>query len=374
MDILVINVGSSSVKLGVFDKQATQQLFNITLETKNCLEKSIHQIPSLLNNHGFSDFAMVGHRIAHGGSFFRTPCVISPSVESAIEQCSPLAPSHNPYNLLGIRLAQHQWPQATHIAVFDTAFHQTIPDYASTYAVPKAWRDLGVRRYGFHGMSHQYVMQQATKELGIPASKLNIISCHLGNGASICAMKEGISIDTSMGMTALEGLIMGTRPGDVDPGLFAFLAREVNLSPEQIDHTLYHESGLKALSGISHDMREIEAQAQTGDQNAQLAIESYCYRVRKYIGAYVAAMDGVDILAFTGGVGENSSLIRHKTCATLKFCDARLDLNKNQTCQVDAEKVTQIHASSSKIKIMVIKCQEEKVIAREVAKFQPSDS
>jgi acetate kinase len=327
--VLTINAGSSSVKFGVFDISKNQQLFKSEFQNVTSTEEAIKKIPETLRANGISALEAVGHRVAHGGEKFQDARVIDLSVIKSIEQCVPLAPLHNPPALAGIRIAGAAWPGVPQVAVFDTAFHQTIPDRATTYAVPQSWRDTGLRRYGFHGTSHKYVMLRVAEELGTSVKQLRIISCHLGNGASVCAIERGASVDTSMGMTALEGLVMGTRSGDIDPGLFAHLNRTLGLSVDKIEHALYQDSGLAALSGSGNDMRDIEKRAAEGDKNAQLAIQVYAYRARKYIGAYAATMAGFDVLAFTGGIGENSVSMRRRICTGFEFLGLALDEDRN---------------------------------------------
>ena len=362
MRILVINAGSSSVKFGVFE--GGEHVFKHSLDGLEHIEPALEKIPSILKENTYEDFDAIGHRIAHGGEAFLESCLIDSQVISAIESCVPLAPLHNPPNLAGIRIAQKTWPDLPQVAVFDTAFHQTMPQKAITYAVPQEWRDLGLRRYGFHGTSHKYVMQRVAEELSKSPEDLKIISCHLGNGASICAIDRGASVDTSMGMTALEGLVMGTRSGDVDPGLFAFLHRTQGLTADQIEKSLYSESGLKALAG-SNDMRVIEDKAADGDKIAQLALDIYAYRVRKYIGAYTAAMGGVDVLAFTGGIGEHSASMRKRTCEGLDFMGLDFDEKKNAAVKLEGFEAPQIQKDNAKVKVIVTQTREQWMIARE---------
>lgn len=362
MRILVINAGSSSVKFGVFDNG--EHVFKHSLDKLENIETALQKIPGILTENGYENFDAVGHRIAHGGAGFLESHVIDSKVISAIESCVPLAPLHNPPNLAGIRMAQKHWPDAPQVAVFDTAFHQTMPERALTYAVQQDWRNLGLRRYGFHGTSHKYVMQRAAEELGQAPEELRIISCHLGNGASICAINQGVSVDTSMGMTALEGLVMGTRSGDVDPGLFAFLYRTQGLTPDQIEKRLYSDSGLKALAE-TNDMRVIEQKAAEGDEKARLALDVYAYRVRKYIGAYAAVMNGADVLAFTGGIGEHSATTRSLICAGLDFMGLDLDEGKNKAVVLKAYEAPQIQKDSAQTKIIVTQTREQWMIARE---------
>lgn len=391
MKILVFNAGSSSLKLGVFDmssedsrvfkaefegfkdgtctlhyrvggEQGAEQKRNESLDT---VEDAIVRVPEILKEFGFADFDAVGHRVAHGGERFHDATLIDAEVLKHIEGCTPLAPLHNPANLKAITISRDLWPNVPQIAVFDTAFHHTIPDRATTYAVPKEWRDKGLRRYGFHGTSHKYVGLRVARELGKPVTDLQIISCHLGNGASVCAINRGFSIDTSMGMTPLEGLVMGTRSGDVDPGMFTYLARELGLSVEEIERQLYANSGLKALAG-SHDLREVEQKAAEGDADAQLAINVYAYRVRKYIGAYAAAMGGVDVIAFTGGIGENSASMRRRVCDKFEFLGLHLDDDKNQAVKLKGFEAPQVQSFDSRIKVIVTQTCEQLMIAQEV--------
>ena len=362
MRILVINAGSSSVKFGVFE--GGEHVFKQSLDGLEHIEPALEKIPGILKENTYEDFDGIGHRIAHGGEAFLESCLIDSQVISAIESCVPLAPLHNPPNLAGIRIAQKSWPDLPQVAVFDTAFHQTMPQKAVTYAVPQEWRDLGLRRYGFHGTSHKYVMQRVAEELSKSPEDLKIISCHLGNGASICAIDRGASVDTSMGMTALEGLVMGTRSGDVDPGLFAFLYRTQGLTADQIEKSLYSESGLKALAG-SNDMRVLEQRAADGDKKAQLAIDIYAYRVRKYIGAYGAAIGGVDALAFTGGIGEHSAAMRKRICEGLNFMGLDFDEKKNAAVKLEGFEAPQIQKDSSKVKVIVTQTREQWMIAKE---------
>jgi acetate kinase len=265
-----------------------------------------------------------------------------------------------------VRLARAVWPDVPQIAVFDTAFHLTAPAFATTYAVPEEWRAAGLRRFGFHGTSHKYVALRAAEALGQPADRLQIVSCHLGNGASVCAINRGQSMDTSMGLTPLEGLVMGTRSGDLDPGAFGFLSRRLGLTVEQVEAALYNDSGLKALAG-SGDMRAAEDRAAAGDPAAQLAIEIYAYRARKYIGAYAAAMGGLDAIVFTGGIGENSASMRRRICDGLEFMGLMLDHDRNQTVDLADHAAPQIQAWGSRIRVIVTETAEQLQIARETA-------
>ena len=367
--VLTINAGSSSVKFAVYDTSASRQLFKSELERVESVDEAVRRIPALLKAQGIAVPDAVGHRVAHGGEKLRDACAIDAGVIAAIEACVPLAPMHNPSALAGIRAAAEAWPGVPQVAVFDTAFHRTIPSRASTYAVPRAWRDAGARRYGFHGTSHKYVMLRVAEELKTRPEELRIVSCHLGNGASACAIERGESVDTSMGMTALEGLVMGTRPGDLDPGLFAHLERTLGLSGAEVERSLYHESGLAALSGAGPDMRDIERRAAEGDRDAQLAIQVYAYRVRKYIGAYAAAMRGIDALAFTGGIGENSASMRRRICSGLEFLGLALDEDRNASVRLAGSEALQIQSDTSRVRVLVTRTREQWMIALETARI-----
>ncbi|MCK5284968.1 MAG: acetate/propionate family kinase [Alphaproteobacteria bacterium] len=388
MKILVLNAGSSSIKLSLFDTYNDTLLFKCIFErfkndgctlvffTNNKKESKkltfsttievFENLEDILKDFDLPKFDAVGHRVVHGGDKFINTAIIDDVVLKQIDECTNLAPLHNPLNLAGVKAARKIWPEKPHIAVFDTAFHHTIPEQAYSYAVPKKWRDAGVRRYGFHGASHKYIATRTAQEFCSPVTNLRIISCHLGNGASICAIDRGFSVDTSMGMTALEGLVMGTRCGDVDPGIFNFLNKNMGMSLKEIENALYNESGLKGLSGIGNDLRDIEKAAMDGNHVAQLAIGVYAYRVRKYIGAYAAVLQGVDALTFTGGIGQNSAIMRRRICDGLEFLG--LDLDDDKNISVDLGKsfdAPQIQRVNSRIKVFVTRTREELMIAKE---------
>lgn len=399
MQILVFNAGSSSLKFGVFDTNSKDSRifkgeFNrfekdyCTLhyrcggeqgtsksraEKINSIALAIQSIPRILNEFGFNAFEAVGHRVAHGGPNCNHAALIDDDLLTYIKKCTPLAPLHNPIFIEAIELSQRLWPDLPQIAVFDTAFHHTIPDYAYTYAIPLAWRELGLRRYGFHGSSHQYIALRTAQELDKPLRQLKIISCHLGSGASICAIDGGKSIDTSMGMTPLEGLVMGTRSGDVDPGIFAFLARELALDSIEVERRLYSDSGLKGLTG-SADLRDVERLSSDGDTAAQLALNVYAYRVRKYIGAYVAAMGGVDVLVFTGGVGENSAAMRYRICTQFEYLGMSLDAEKNHALKLIGFEAPHIQSAHSQVQILVTQTCEQWMISQEVKALLQNES
>lgn len=368
MLVLVLNAGSSSLKCSVFDTVADLQLFKTSFERLDNLEDALQQIPGLLEKAGVTDFEAIAHRVVHGGVKFRDACLITEDVIETIAEYSKLAPLHNPCALTCIKTAGQLWPKLPQIAVFDTAFHQTIPERAFVYAIPKLWRDTGLRRYGFHGTSHKYVMQHVAAALHATPQDIRLISCHLGNGASVCAIDRGVSVDTSMGMTSLEGLVMGTRSGDVDPGLFAHLERTLGLSADEIEDGLYNRSGLAALSGAGNDMRDIEQRAAAGDRNSQLAIQVYAYRVHKYIGAYAAVMGGVDVIAFTGGIGENSASMRKRICERFDFIGLAFDDDANTSIKLAGHEVAAMHQPHSRVKVVVTATREQWMIAREAAR------
>jgi len=367
MRILVLNAGSSSIKYGIFDTAQNVELHKGELDRVKDVSAGITEIPARLIVAGYKEFNAIGHRIAHGGEAFHEAALVDDKIIKIIDALTPLAPQHNPPGLAGIRAAQKHWPGVPQVAVFDTAFHCTIPDRAYTYAIPLEWRQGGARRYGFHGTSHKYIMLRAAEHLQTPPEQLRTISCHLGNGASVCAIERGVSVDISMGMTPLEGLVMGSRSGDVDPGLFTHLERTMGLSASMVEQSLYNDSGLKALSGISNDMRDIEEHAARGDNAAQLAINVYAYRVRKYIGSYAAAMGGADVIVFTGGIGENSAQMRKRICERLDFIGVAFNDDKNIAVKLESSSVAEIHQPQSRIKVLVTETQEKWMIAKETA-------
>ena len=272
------------------------------------------------------DVGAVGHRVVHGGERFSEPALITPEVLDAVRACVPLAPLHNPANIAGIEAARAAFPHLPQVAVFDTAFHQSMPEVAFRYAVPEAWyRQHGVRRYGFHGTSHAFVAAEAAQVLGRPLAELNLVTAHLGNGCSVCAVAGGRSVDTSMGLTPLEGLVMGTRSGDVDPGLHDFIARQAGLSLSEVTAALNRESGLLGLSGLSNDMRELEEAAARGHAGARLAVEAFVYRLAKQMAGMAVALGRVDALVFTGGIGENSAAVRGAVLTRLGVLGAAVD-------------------------------------------------
>jgi len=316
-----------------------------------------------------ADINAVGHRVVHGGERFRQSVLISDEVLSGIEECIELAPLHNPANIKGIMAAREVFgPGLPQVAVFDTAFHQTLPETAFLYAIPyQLYRRHKIRRYGFHGTSHRYVAYRYRQLLGIPREKVNVISLHLGNGCSAAAIKDGKSIDTSMGMTPLEGLVMGTRSGDIDAAVIDYLSNKEGLSAHEVESLLNKQSGLIGISGLTNDMRELQAEAkENSDPRAQLAIDIFCYRAKKYIGSYLAAMDGADAIIFTGGIGENSAEVRAKICEGLKWMGVILDANNNKA-MIGGEEGP-ITNYESRLAAYVIPTDEELLIARDTVR------
>ena len=323
MKILVINSGSSSIKYKLFDMPFQRLL------SKGSIDQ-IGEIGSKFSNH-YSGLKIileeirfvdaVGHRVVHGAEKFKKPTLVDKNVIREIKKCCAIAPLHNPANLAGILACQKLLPGLKQVAVFDTAFHQSIPEHAYIYGLPyDYYQKLGVRKYGFHGTSHEYVAMEASRILNKPLNKLKLITCHLGNGCSITAIDQGKSVDTSMGFTPLEGLVMGTRCGDTDPALITHIMRKKKIDTKEMDRILNKESGLKGISGISNDMRLLERKANAGNRRAKLARDIFVYRIRKYIGAYLAVLRGLDALVFTAGIGENQPNIRDKICQGLFAC------------------------------------------------------
>lgn len=390
MSILVINAGSSSVKYQLFamakhqvlasglvdrigeseslhrhqwlDAEAHQQSHDLTCQISDH-HQALEQVVNQLTQHGtldsLNDLSAIGHRVVHGGEAFKQPVLITQAVIDTIKAMIPLAPLHNPANLQGIEVAQALCPNVPQVAVFDTAFHQTMPDYAFHYAIPDhLYRDYQVRRYGFHGTSHHYVAKQAAQFLSSELDTLNLITLHLGNGCSAAAIQAGHCIDTSMGMTPLEGLMMGTRCGDIDPALHFYLMREGHLTPDQLERLLNKESGLKGICGSS-DMREVAEKAEQGDEQAQLARSMFAYRVKKIIGSYSAVLGRVDAIVFTGGMGENDAALRQQICEKLEGLGIKL----GSTQQTKNTPIQSLQATASPVKVLVIPTNEELEIA-----------
>lgn len=391
MKVAVINSGSSSIKYEVFDTRDLSllatgliekigstggQLRQKKLKADGTFDEQIHKKP--LENHleAFELLASVnihdriikddaellgiGHRVVHGGETFREPALIDPKAIDAIRKLIPLAPLHNPANVLGIEAAQKRFVGVPQVAVFDTAFHHTLPPAAYRYAVPhELYEKYHVRKYGFHGSSHGFVAKEAAIHMGKPLPEMNLIILHLGNGASASAIQNGKSIDTSMGMTPLEGLVMGTRCGDIDPSLPFYLMRQTGMKPDDIENLLNRDSGLKGVCGAS-DMREILDRASKGDERAELAIQMFCYRIKKYIGSYYAVLGRLDALVFTGGIGENACAIRKRVCEGLEHMGISIDSGKNNAAGGNR---AEIQKNGHSVRVLVVKTNEEREIA-----------
>lgn len=392
MKILVLNCGSSSVKYKLIDTE------NDTVMAEGGVEKiglpdgflkyklsdgskairelglvdhkgAVKAVLDILTDpevgciRSYSEIGAVGHRVVHGGEKFSKSVLLTDEVLQQIKDCYDLAPLHNPANVTGIEAVEEILPGVKQVGVFDTAFHQTMPAKSFMYALPyKYYKEDGVRRYGFHGTSHRYVSQRVCEILGVDINKEKIITCHVGNGGSITAVLYGKSVDTSMGLTPAEGLMMGTRVGDVDPGALTYLMKKHNLSADELQKIINKESGVLGITELSSDMREIEAADKAGDPRAHLALEMYEQRITKYIGAYAAEMGGVDIIVFTGGVGENQTGLRGNVCRPLGFMGVELDEQLNMTTRGTE---TVISAPSSKVKVVVVPTDEEMMIARD---------
>lgn len=391
MNVLVLNCGSSSIKYKLYDmanesvlaqggverigldeafikvkldngdkKQIMRDLpthkEGVALVFECLLDPEIGAIKSL------EEIDAVGHRVVQGGDLFEKSCIVTPEVEKGIESLIDLAPVHNKGHLAGIRAVNELMPNTPQVTVFDNAFHSTMPDYAYLYAIPyDLYKKYHVRRYGFHGTSHRYVSQRVCEMLGVDINTQKIITCHIGNGASVAAVKNGKVIDTSMGLTPLAGLMMGSRCGDIDPSAVTYLMEKLNKTPQEMANFLNKESGVLGITGISSDMRDVENADNNGDKMAHLALEMYSYRIKKYIGAYAAAMNGVDIIVFTAGVGENQIGMRVDACAGLDYLGVKIDEERNNV----RGKETIISADDSKVKVVLVPTDEEIVIARD---------
>ncbi len=395
MKVLVLNSGSSSIKYqfietSTCDVLAKGQVERIGMDdavlthvradgdtikiSAEILDHNIaieYVIAVLLSkNHGVikdkSEIEAVGHRVVHGGEAFSGSVLITDEVIEKIRENIELAPLHNPHNLRGILACKRLLPDTPQVAVFDTAFHQKMPEYAFIYGLPyELYKKYKIRRYGFHGTSHRYVSKRASEMLGIPIEQLRIITAHLGNGCSMSAVKFGVSIDTTMGFTPLEGLMMGTRSGDLDPAVILYIMSKEGLTMSEINALLNKHSGLLGISGVSSDMREIINEMKNGNQRAKLAFDVFCYRIKKYIGAYAAVMGGVDAIVFTAGIGENSPDVRKKVCEGLEFLGIKIDDDKNNS----PEKEKIITTDDSKVKVLVVPTNEELIIALDTAEI-----
>ena len=390
MKVLVINCGSSSLKYQLIDAQ-TEKALAVGLCERIGIDGRLNHTPAggekVVINKDMPDHEVavqmvldeltdekygvisdlkeidaIGHRVVHGGEKFASSVVINDEVMAAIEECNPLAPLHNPANLIGIRACQAIMPGVPNVAVFDTAFHQTMEPTAFMYGLPyECYEKYKVRRYGFHGTSHSFVSKRAIALAGLDPENSKVIVCHLGNGASVSAVKNGKSVDTSMGLTPLEGLVMGTRSGDIDPAIIEYLAHAMDKSLEEVMKILNKESGVYGLSGVSSDFRDLEKAADEGNKKAQLAQDVFGYRVAKYIGAYTAAMNGVDAIAFTAGLGENNGIMREYVCSFLGYLGVEIDKEKNSARGEE----TIVSTPNSKVKVLVVPTNEELAIARE---------
>lgn len=394
MNVLVVNCGSSSLKYQLIDSVTEEVLAKGLCERIGIDGVLTHQPAGKIKvkmdapmpdhtvaiqlvleqltdeNNGvissLDEIGAVGHRLVHGGEKFACSTIITDEVIEAMEECNPFAPLHNPANLIGVNVCRELMPNTPMAGVFDTAFHQTMPKKAYLYGISKDYYEkYGVRRYGFHGASHMFVSQRTAEILGKDIKDLKIIVCHLGNGASISAVKGGESIDTSMGLTPLEGLIMGTRSGDIDPGAMEFIAEKENLDIKEVLQILNKKSGVLGLSGVSSDFRDLSAAAESGNEWAQVALEAFAYRVAKYVGAYVAAMNGVDAIAFTAGIGENDGGMRADVCAYLGYLGVEIDAEANKVR--GEEKI--VSTPDSKVSVLCVPTNEELAICRETVRL-----
>ena len=392
MKVLVINCGSSSLKYQLIDSRSEEVLaaglcerigidgrMTHTPSSGNTVVKNdplpdhgaaIQSVLSALTDkaHGvissLGEIGAVGHRLVHGGEKFAASVIINDEVIAEVEACNDLAPLHNPANLIGVRACRQIMPDVPMVGVFDTAFHQTMPPKAYLYGIPhQYYQEHKVRRYGFHGTSHNYVSQRVHHLAELDPDNSRVIVCHLGNGASVTAVKNGKSADTSMGLTPLEGLIMGTRSGDLDPGVIEYIAKKEHMTLEEVLKVLNKESGVLGLSGVSSDFRDLTEAMEQGNEQAAVAVEAFCYRVAKHIGAYTAALNGVDAIVFTAGIGENAAHIRSMVCDYLGFLGITIDEEKNAV----RGKETEISTPDSKVAVFVIPTNEELAIARETA-------
>ncbi len=390
MNVLVINCGSSSLKFQLINSESEAVLAKGLCERigidgrltyqpaggeKNVSEKAmpthteaIQFVIDALTDadtgvvKSLDEIGAVGHRVVHGGEKFAKSVVVTPEVKAAIAECNDLAPLHNPANLIGIEACESLMPGTPQVVVFDTAFHQTMPEKAYMYGLPyEDYEKYKVRRYGFHGTSHSFVSKRVAEIVGKPYNATKTIVCHLGNGASVSAVLNGESVDTSMGLTPLEGLVMGTRSGDIDPAIMEFIAKKENLDIAGIMNVLNKKSGVEGVSGVSSDFRDLEAAAKAGNKRAELAIDVFAYRVAKYVGAYTAAMNGVDNIVFTAGIGENCALVRTKVCSYLGYLGITIDEEANGK---RGEEII-ISTPDSKVKVLVVPTNEELAIARE---------
>ena len=390
MNVLVINCGSSSLKyqridsdteavlakglcerIGIDGRLVYQKAGNdkeITEASMPTHKEAIQMVLEALTNEktgaikSLAEVNAIGHRIVHGGEKFASSAIITDEMIKAVEECNDLAPLHNPANLIGIRVCSELMPNVPQVGVFDTAFHQTMPAKAYLYGLPiEYYKNYKVRRYGFHGTSHSFVSKRAVEFLGLDKDNSKVIVCHLGNGSSISAVQNGKCVDTTMGLTPLEGVVMGTRSGSIDPAIVEYIAKKENLDLAGVMNVLNKKSGLQGMSGVSSDMRDLRAAAAEGNEDAKNAIEVLCYGIAKYVGGYVAAMNGVDAIVFTAGIGENVGMIREKVCSYLGFLGVTIDAKANEAM---GEEVV-ISGADSKVKVAVIPTNEELAICRD---------
>lgn len=392
MKILIINSGSSSLKYQLFNTDTEAILAKGVCERIGIDGKLTHSVPGkdkyeadvkmathldaisavikMLTEGAnavckLADIDAIGHRVLHGGSKFSASVLVDEKVIDAIRECIPLGPLHNPANLMGIEACRKLMPNTPNVAVFDTAFHSTMPDYAYMYGVPyEDYKEFGIRKYGFHGTSHRFITKQIEKYMGKPASELKIITCHIGNGSSCAAVEYGKCVDTTMGLTPLDGLPMGTRTGSIDPAIVPLLMKKRNLTPDEVDTYMNKKSGMLGISGVSSDFRDLTAAINDGNERAKLAVKMLSYSIKKYIGSYTAAMNGVDAIVFTAGVGENISYMREWAVDGLDFLGIKLDKAKNNALASFKDvKEGFISADDSKVKVLVIPTNEELMIA-----------
>lgn len=390
MKVLVVNCGSSSIKYQLINMENEEVMAKGYLEKIGLPDSFLthtvngekHRIEKVITNHedgiklvldqlldanygvikDLKEIDAIGHRVVHGGEKFSDSVIITDEVIDTMKECIPLAPLHNPAGITGIEACRKVLPEVPMVGVFDTAFHQTLPEEAYIYAIPyEYYEKYRIRKYGFHGTSHKFVSRRVAELMGKPLEDLKMVTCHLGQGGSLCAVKGGKSVDTSMGLTPLAGIPMGTRSGDIDPSIVTFLMKQENLTPDEMDTILNKKSGKLGVSGVSFDDRDIEAAAKEGNERAKLAIDTFVYQVIGYIGRYAAQMNGVDVITFAGGVGENGPEVRNKICKSLEFLGVKIDEEKNNVRGKECE----ISTPDSKVKVYIVPTNEELMIARD---------
>lgn len=365
MGILVVNCGSSSLKASVFQTIGRKNLsllpsWREEVQWKNGSKEREKAVKKLLSKVDPKTIDLIGHRVVHGGKYFDAPVWIDRAVKEKIEKLAPLAPLHNKQALEGIEICEKMFPEASQVALFDTAFHRTIPPSGAIYPGPYSWVRKGIQRYGFHGISFHYCTKKCMELVGKKGKTQKIVICHLGAGASLCAVQKGKSIDTTMGFTPLEGLMMNTRSGSIDPGIIEYLMEHEGISPKKIFSDLYTSSGLLGISGVSEDMREILKRSEQGEKRARLALELYLHRLNSSIGAMVSSLKGLDVLVFTAGIGENAPYIRERVCENFSFLGVKMDKKKNKN---HSEEDYSIHTNDSQVQVLVIQTREDLEIA-----------